>query len=990
MRTQKIVQKIVLMITILGLLGGTVGTAVVSLPATSSLSSEKRQNEIARAIGTTGIDNEGSSPGGDTLQYTLHFSATDLSFDTLFGYDLVRMKDCSYLNEIGKPLLPTKNILIALPNGMRATNLQILSTREQPIQGTYTIFPAQRPLPIGETYDSTLLAPPNRATYTSALPYPSQLASLGPQTDLAGQGMVAVTIYPIQYLPLQKKLTLMTSITFRIAGTSGYICGDYLSEHISKNGRDMYQRMVQAMVINPESVELHTAPGPHPMGVGPGDYEYVIVTQDSWVSAFQPLANWETQKGVPATIVNTTWIYTSGGYNGTNVQKIRAFVQDVYTTWGTTYVLLGGDIDVVPCHYRTFSSVDPDPVPNDAYYADFDADWVCEVNVGRASVTGPGNSTGQIGNFIHKVFTYERNPPITNYAQNAGFFGFDLDSITHAEQCKVNINSTYIPTSWTVTTVYDSQTGNHRTKVINALNAGQNIVNHADHSNSDCMGTGYYHHHNWVIYSSDMDNLTNGNKQTILYSMGCDPAAYDVSDCIAEHFVQNSNGGGIAFIGNSRYGWYNYGQYNTLSMGYDVHFFESLFQENLFHLGAAFSDHKNDVMQSHPGDDYYEYCFTELTLLGDPELPVWTVNPAPFVVSHPLVLPLGSSPFTVHVQATNGSNLGNAYVCLWKGSEVYQRGFTNSTGNITFTVSPVTGGNMSITVTKQNYIPSESIAQVQGNLPPNQPSSPSPQNNATSVPLSSDLNWTGGDPNPGDTVTYDVHFATTTPPSKVMGNQSQTSYDPGILSNGTRYYWKIVAWDNHGASTTGPVWQFTTVYGKMVIKNVSSNWNFISLPFNQSVGKSNLRVKYNGVEYSWQEAVNHSVVCDFIFGWNRTYQNYELVDLFTPGEGYWMFAYHACELSAVGVGGFEPDTYITGLLQNWNLIGAPTTNSVVKQNLRIRYNGTIYTWQNAVTNSIILGFIYGWNETSQIYQLTDVLQPGESYWMYAYHNCTLL
>ena len=85
-------------------------------------------------------------------------------------------------------------------------------------------------------------------------------------------------------------------------------------------------------------------------------------------------------------------------------EKIRAFVQDVYTNWGTIYVLLGGDINVVPCHYKTFYAVDPDPVPNDAYYADFDSDWVCEVNIGRASVTGLGSSTGQIGNFINKIF----------------------------------------------------------------------------------------------------------------------------------------------------------------------------------------------------------------------------------------------------------------------------------------------------------------------------------------------------------------------------------------------------------------------------------------------------------------------------------------------------------------------------------------------------------------------------------------------------------
>jgi hypothetical protein len=501
------------------------------------------------------------------------------------------------------------------------------------------------------------------------------------------------------------------------------------------------------------------------------------------VSSFQPLADWKTQKGVPATIMTTEWIYNSGGYSGTNVQKIKAFVQDVYNTWGTIYILLGGDIDVVPCHYRTFPIVDPDPVPNDAYYADFDSDWICEVNIGRASVTGPGSGTGQIGTFINKIMTYETNPPLTNYAKNAGFFGFDLDSITYAEQCKINIDTAFIPADWTMTTVYDSQTGNHKTNVIAALNAGQNLVNHADHSNNDSMGTGWYHNHNWLIYSADMDALTNGNKQIILYSMGCDPAAFDVSNCIAEHFVRNSNGGGIAFIGNSRYGWYEYGLYDTLAMGFDVHFFQSLFQENFYHLGAAFSDHKNDGYQEYPGDDWYQYTFTELTLLGDPELPVWTENPSIFVVSHPSTLPLASSPFTVHVETTTGSNVQNAYVCLWKDDEIYERGFTNTEGNATFTIQPETNGTMQVTVTKQNYLPSETFAQViNSNLPPNQPSSPDPTHGATNVSISSDLSWTGGDPNPGDTITYDVYFGTTSAPSKVMSNQSATTYDPGTLN----------------------------------------------------------------------------------------------------------------------------------------------------------------------------------------------------------------
>jgi hypothetical protein len=118
---------------------------------------------------------------------------------------------------------------------------------------------------------------------------------------------------------------------------------------------------------------------------------------------------------------------------------------------------------------------------------------------------------------------------------------------------------------------------------------------------------------------------------------------------------------------------------------------------------------------------------------------------------------------------------------------------------------------MLVTVTKSNYIPYEGSAEVlSGNQPPYVPSSPVPSNGATGISINTDLSWTGGDPDTGDTVTYDVYFGTTTPPSKVIGNQTGTTYNLPTLAYNTHYYWKIVSWDNHGASTPGPIWSFTT------------------------------------------------------------------------------------------------------------------------------------------------------------------------------------
>jgi hypothetical protein len=99
------------------------------------------------------------------------------------------------------------------------------------------------------------------------------------------------------------------------------------------------------------------------------------------------------------------------------------------------------------------------------------------------------------------------------------------------------------------------------------------------------------------------------------------------------------------------------------------------------------------------------------------------------------------------------------------------------------------------------------------NTPPNIPSNPSPANHATDGSINAQLGWTGGDPDAGNTVTYNVYFGTspTEPMATVSHNQTGTSYALGTLAYNTTYYWKIVATDNQGASTTGLLWDFTTM-----------------------------------------------------------------------------------------------------------------------------------------------------------------------------------
>jgi hypothetical protein len=97
----------------------------------------------------------------------------------------------------------------------------------------------------------------------------------------------------------------------------------------------------------------------------------------------------------------------------------------------------------------------------------------------------------------------------------------------------------------------------------------------------------------------------------------------------------------------------------------------------------------------------------------------------------------------------------------------------------------------------------------EGNLPPNTPSDPDPEDGETDISIEKIIKWIGGDPNSGDTVTYDVYFGTTTPPP-FDETVTLTAYDPGTMALETTYYWKIVSEDSEGLTTHGPIWTFTT------------------------------------------------------------------------------------------------------------------------------------------------------------------------------------
>jgi parallel beta-helix repeat protein len=124
------------------------------------------------------------------------------------------------------------------------------------------------------------------------------------------------------------------------------------------------------------------------------------------------------------------------------------------------------------------------------------------------------------------------------------------------------------------------------------------------------------------------------------------------------------------------------------------------------------------------------------------------------------------------------------------------------------------GDTMSEDIDADPWSTSENVCIEQvTNQPPNTPSTPTPADSAVRVSADDgvDLVWTGGDPNVADIVTYDVYWGTSAGALSLEASDLiRNTYTNDSVDSGITYYWQIIAKDDKGAETSGPVWAFTT------------------------------------------------------------------------------------------------------------------------------------------------------------------------------------
>ena len=100
------------------------------------------------------------------------------------------------------------------------------------------------------------------------------------------------------------------------------------------------------------------------------------------------------------------------------------------------------------------------------------------------------------------------------------------------------------------------------------------------------------------------------------------------------------------------------------------------------------------------------------------------------------------------------------------------------------------------------------LANIGGDVLPRQATDPSPVNLATDVSVDTLLRWSSG----GGATSFDVYFGSDSDlrqEDRIASNQEGTSVDPGELSPGTEYFWRVDS-KNSAGTTRGAVWSFVT------------------------------------------------------------------------------------------------------------------------------------------------------------------------------------
>ncbi len=639
------------------------------------------------------------------LSYSVNLAFSEVSIQTQKGYTMLSFDGAYYENEPGYPLLPYMVKRYLLPRGMRVTNVALHVDDVGVIPLSSPVYPAQPPRPIGRQVSG--FVDPLQEVYSADDPVSDFGASLVGEGLLEGEKIVSVAINPLRYIPSVGKLEIAERMVLTIEYEPD---PDYSSPWgLSASQEQSAWARTEKLIENPE---LLTAP-PMSFTLADNTYRHAIVTPNALRATFVQLASWNTARGVKDTVLILESIATQ--YPGRDLaEKIRNFVIYAHDEWGLEYLLLGGDDVLVPtrdCYVSSVAHGPKDTIPTDMYFGCLDGDWnsdgdatwgemgddvdlFAEVVVGRACV----NDIDEATLFINKVKTYQ-DTPASGYAYKLLLPSEILWTDPYYPGDSTNNDiAAMAPSGTQISKLYETQGTLSRQAVEDSLNSGMGLAHHCAHGNETALSCADYAFYNWQA-----EALVNGDKLTVYASIACNVGAFDYEGfggCLVEGFQRAKQGGTVAWVGNSRYGW-GTPPYRGPSEDIDVSFFEKVYDPGNSEIGPSLADAKEDNL-GWSGSYYGRWCIYELNLHGDPAMSVHYRDPSEFEVSYDEPYE-GQEIFTVTVSSQASYPVDNMLVCVQQSSsDTYSWAYTDASGIATLIVS-FTSGSADLSVTGSNH-----------------------------------------------------------------------------------------------------------------------------------------------------------------------------------------------------------------------------------------------------------------------------------------------
>ncbi len=607
-------------------------------------------------------------------------------------YHSIQLDEMAITNEVGFPEIPHIAKILAIPD-LGVASIEILETSETQIIKGINIPPVRESWFEGEPESQYLK---NNDSYNSEVVYPGNLARIEDPVIFRDFRIARVSIFPIRYSPAKQELEVISSITIKVK----YGNGDGINPKLTlkKPIAPSFAKLYKSIIFNYDEVLQREYNGDE-LG-----YDLMLcIMPDSFVTSFQPYADWNHKTGTYIHITKFSEI----GASGNNPTAVKNHILTTYNTWSVppTHVLIIGDAGVAPHQNIT---LDGWTFAYDDYFVELAGnDYFPEMMIGRFT----NQANPKLRAMRNKLINYEKIPYVTDpnwfrkglVCSNDAYVS-QIDTKRFTAQ-KMLVSGNFI----SVDSMYNgSPCPGNVTTISNMINAGRGWLNY--------RGEGWYTQW-WADcfpYSTTQVNaLTNDQKLTFVTSIGCGVANWVASgnNCFGEAWMEigdeNTPKGACAFIGptSNTHTTYN----NKIDMG----IYMGMFDEGLDSPGEALLRGKFYMYEVFGGTDpYVGYHYRIYNVLGDPSLHIWKDTPRSISVSYTDTINVGSSQIHVIVtELSGGQPVSNAKVCI-SGDNIYVVGSTLSDGTVILNVNPQQAGELNIVVHGGKNIPFEGTIQV--------------------------------------------------------------------------------------------------------------------------------------------------------------------------------------------------------------------------------------------------------------------------------------